>query len=455
MSTTRELPILALAVTLACLGAAVPPLAAQSLDETLVAAYQTNPTLLAARAELGAVNEAVPQELSNYRPDVEAVGRAGVQRIDTNKTEAENTNPLEGELLANQPLYRGGRTVAGVARAEAEVLAQRSRLDSVEQSVLLDAATAYMDVWRDQAVVRLNLNNEQVLARELEATQDRFEVGELTRTDIAQSESRLARATAQRIQSEGDLESSRATFEEVVGFAPGVLIEPPAPAGILASQEEIVAAAEEANPDLRAAIFDEEAARRQIRVSFGELLPDAALTGEARYSEEFASSDGKIRLVRGLAEVTVPLYQQGFVSSRVRQDKQRAGQRRRLIDEADRRAERLAVDSWAQLQSARAQSRSFESEVSSTGVALEGVRQENAVGARTILDILDAEQEFLDAQVNLTRAQRDEIVAGFQVLSAMGRLTARNLELAVEVYDPEAGYRATRNRWFGLDVPED
>ena len=139
----------------------------------------------------------------------------------------------------------------------------------------------------------------------------------------------------------------------------------------------------------------------------------------------------------------------------MRQDKQFTSQRRRLIDEADRRVERLSVDSWVQLQSAQAQSRSFESEVSSTSVALEGVRQENAVGQRTILDILDAEQEFLDSQVNLTRSRRDEIVAGYRVLSAMGRLTARNLELAVDVYDPEPGYRATRNLWFGLDVPED
>jgi TolC family type I secretion outer membrane protein len=447
--------ILAFAVAAACLAATAPPLAAQSLDESLVAAYESNPTLLAARARLGAVNEFVPQELSNYRPSAEAVGRAGVQRIDTNASEAENTNPLEGQLLAEQPLYRGGRTEAGVARAEADVLAQRARLDSVEQSVLLAAATAYMDVWRDQAVLKLNQNNEQVLTRELEATRDRFEVGELTRTDVAQAESRLARATAQRIQSEGDLDSSRATFEEVIGFAPGVLDEPPAPEGILGSLEEVVAAAEAANPDLQAAIFDEESAQRQVRVSFGELLPEAALTGEARYAEEFSSSDSENRRARALAEVTVPIYQQGFVSSRVRQDKQTASQRRRQIDEAGRRAERLSVDSWVQLLSAQAQSRSFESEVSSTGVALDGVRQENAVGQRTVLDVLDAEQEFLDAQVSLTRSRRDEIVAGYQVLSAMGRLTARNLELAVDVYDPEPGYRATRDLWFGLDVPED
>ena len=453
MSTTRELPILALAVTLACLGAAVPPLAAQSLDETLVAAYQTNPTLLAARAELGAVNEAVPQELSNYRPDVEAVGRAGVQRIDTNKTEAENTNPLEGELLANQPLYRGGRTVAGVARAEAEVRAQRSRLDSVEQSVLLDAATAYMDVWRDQAVVRLNLNNEQVLARELEATQDRFDVGELTRTDIAQAESRLARATAQRIQSEGDLDSSRATFEEVVDIAPGILIQPPQPSGLPANLDEALATAESANPDLKSAVFAEEAARHQVRASIGELLPEVSLTARLRHAEDQTSDNFEVNEARILAVVSVPLYQQGFVSSRVRRDKQIVKQRRIEIDEARRRVLQDTIDAWDGLVTARASVQAFESEVASAEIALEGVREENMVGQRTILDVLDAEQELLDAQVNLARSQRDVIVAAFQTRHSTGSLTAADLALAVEIYDPEADFGAVRDLWYGLHIP--
>jgi outer membrane protein TolC len=174
------------------------PLAAQSLDEALTAAYQSNPTLMAARAELRAVNEGVPQALSNWRPELFADGSLGIQRRDTDSSSAESTVPREAELSVEQPLYRGGRTVAEVAAAEAEVRAQRARLVSTEQAVLLDAATTYMDVWRDQAVLELNESNEEVLTRQLEATRDRFEVGELTRTDVAQSESRLARATATR-----------------------------------------------------------------------------------------------------------------------------------------------------------------------------------------------------------------------------------------------------------------
>ena len=446
---TAAVPALILAV-IAAPGSSL----AQSLDESLIAAYDSNPTLLAARAELRSVNEGVPQELSNYRPSVFADGSAGIQRINVSGTDGpENTNPLEAAVNAEQPLYRGGRTVAGVARAESEVAAQRAVLRSVEQGVLLGAVTAYMDVWRDQAVLQLTINNEQVLARQLEATQDRFDVGELTRTDVAQSEARLARATAQRIEAEGNLTASRAVFQEVVGFLPGTLEAPPALEGLPASEQDVVGAARDDNPAVLSARFAEQAARHQIDVSRGQLLPEAFLTGEARHSEETFSKDSETDLARGLVEVTVPLYQSGLVSSQVRESKQIAIQRSREIEESSRFAERVAIESWEDLETARAQIRSFESAVRSSEIALEGVRQENAVGQRTILDVLDAEQELLDAQVNLTRARRDEIVASYEVLSAMGRLTARNLELDVGLYDPLTDYRAVRNRWYGLEAP--
>lgn len=433
------------------------PVPADSLDEALVSAYTGNPTLLAARAELRGVNEQVPQELSNYRPSAFVDAQAGVERNDTEPStrSTETTNPWEVLLDVEQPLYRGGRTVAGVARAEADVQAQRARLQSVEQDVLLSAVAAYMDVWRDEAVLQLNINNEKVLARQLEATQDRFDVGELTRTDVAQSESRLARATAERIGSEGDLTASEAVYQEVIGTPPELAaLEPPTSvAGLPGMQDEVVRAAIDSNPDVISARFDESSAEHQIAVSRGQLLPEAFLTGEARHSENFGSSDQETDLVRGLFEVSVPLYQQGLVSSQVRQSKQTAAQRKREVEEAARSAERFAIDAWAVLETARAQSESFRAEVRSNEIALEGVRQENAVGARTILDILDAEQEFLDSQVSLVRARRDEIVAGYAVLAAMGRLTARDLGLAVEPYNPEEDYRAVRNRWFGLQAP--
>jgi TolC family type I secretion outer membrane protein len=354
-----------------------------------------------------------------------------------------------------QSLYRGGRTVAGTRRAEASVLAERQVLTSVEQDVLLSAATSYMDVWRDQSVLQLNVSNERVLQRQLEASRDRFEVGEITRTDVAQSESRLARATADRIAAEGDLTASRAVFQEVVGIYPMLLEEPPALEGLPASQDEVIAAAAAAQPDLVSAKFTEEASRHQVRVSLGELFPEVSLNGEIGYEDETSIEDSDAEFYRILAQVTVPLYQQGLVSSRVREDKQIANQRRIEIDQAGRAAEQNAISAWEDLQTGRAQIVSFQSEVDSTRIALEGVRQENAVGARTILDILDAEQEFLDAQVSLVRARRDESVAGYAVLAAMGRLTAGNLGLPVAVYDPIKDYDAVRDKWFGLSIPEE
>jgi TolC family type I secretion outer membrane protein len=312
-----------------------------------------------------------------------------------------------------------------------------------------------MNVWRDEAVLQLNINNEKVLARQLEATQDRFDVGELTRTDVAQSEARLSRATAERIGAEGDLTASEAVYQEVIGRPPELAsLEPPdALAGLPGVRDEVVRAAVGNNPDVISARFDETAAERQIEVSRGQLLPEAFLTGEARHSRNFGSSRNDTDVARGLFEVTVPVYQQGLVSSQVRESKQITVQRKRQVDEATRSAERFAIDAWASLQTARAQSESFRAEVRSNEIALEGVRQENAVGARTILDILDAEQEFLDSQVSLVRARRDETVASYGVFAAMGRLTARELELAVEAYNPDEDYLAVRDRWFGLDAP--
>jgi outer membrane protein TolC len=192
-----------------------------------------------------------------------------------------------------------------------------------------------------------------------------------------------------------------------------------------------------------------------VRVSIGELLPEAFVTGKISHEEESSFEGTETDTYQVLAQVNIPIYQQGFVSSQVREDKQIANQRRIEIDEARRAAEQNGITTWEDLQTARAQIVSFEAAVVSTTIALEGVRQENAVGARTILDILDAEQEVLDAQVSLVGAQRDEAVASYAVFSSMGRLTAADLGLPVEVYDPVRDYEAVRDKWFGLSAPND
>ncbi len=454
-SGAGRLPAGLTALLLCPLLAFAEPAAAQSLPEALAATYESNPTLRAARAELRAVNEGVPQALSNWRPELSASGSIGKRRTETQQP-SDNTSattPREASLLLIQPLYRGGRTVAGTERAESEVLAQRAVLQTVEQSVLLEGAVSYFDVWRDQSVLELNINNEQVLRRQLEATEDRFEVGEVTRTDVAQAESRLANATSNRIAAEGDLAASRAVFERVVGRAPENLARPDPVAGLPAGREESIELSVKDDPRVVAALLTERAAARSVREVEGELLPEVNLRGTLSHQEDNSTSGSESQSASIIAEVRIPIYQQGQVSSRVRQAKQIANQRRIEIDESRRLAKEDAIQAWEDLLTARAQIESFETSVRANEIALEGVRQENEVGARTILDILDAEQELLDAQVSLVGAERDNFSAGFALLSAIGRLTALDLDLPVDLYDADLDYKAVRNSWFGLTEP--
>ncbi|MDF2765702.1 MAG: type secretion outer membrane protein TolC family [Rhodospirillales bacterium] len=449
--TVSRLPV-ALAV-LWSLGAAVPAWA-QSLTDVLATTYSTNPELMAGRAELRATNELVPQALSGWRPTIAGTASIGRTWIDS-EVGSDATNPRTVGLSLSQPVYRGGRTVAATREAENLVLAQRARLVGVEQDVLLDAVAAYMDVVRDAAVLELNVNNQQVLSRQLEAARDRFEVGEITRTDVAQSEARLAGANASRIAAEGDLTESRARFVEVVGEAPGTLETPPILATLPGSLEEAIEVAVNANPNVVAADYVERAARDGVDVVFGELLPSIALQGEVEYGEEQSTFADDRTTATVEAQVTVPLYQAGEVSSRVREAKKRASQRRLEMAQQRRGAAQIATTAWEALSTARAQIDAFEAQVRSAEIALEGVREEAQVGSRTILDVLDAEQELLDARVSLVRAKRDEIVAGFQLLAAVGNLTARDLDLPVEYYDYQADYLEVRNKLWGVSVNEE
>lgn len=438
------------------------------LLEALSTAYETNPRLKAARAELGAVNEQVPQALSGWRPTVQVTASAGKDRSfsegggfasgagGSSGRVQETTTPRQGAIEIVQPLYRGGRTVAGVERAENEVQAQRFRLENTEQTVLLDAVTAYMDVWRDMAEVRLNENNEQRLQRQLEATRERFEVGEITRTDVAQAESRLAGARAERIAAEGRLRSSRAVFREVIGQDPARdLTAPEAVDGLPESLAAAISQAEENNPTVQAAEFDERASERQVRAREGELLPEIQLRGRLSAGRETSFAGSETESASIVAEVTIPIYQAGLVSSQVREAKQVNNQRRMEREVSRRSVRQETVTAWEEWTSSQAQITSLQSQVEAAEVALEGVRQENAVGARTVLDVLDQEQELLDAQVSLVRARREDIVASFRLLSAIGRLTAPELGLDVDYYDPREDYKAVRDSWFGLSVPSE
>ena len=427
---------------------------AESLEEALIKAYQSNPTLESGRASLRATDEQVSQALSNWRPNVSLSGEAGFRDLDTDQNGTETDNSLTPYTVGAevvQPLYRGGRTVAETDRAEARIRAARAALRSSEQDVLLQVATAYFNVLRDTAVVELNQNNVRVLERQLEATRDRFSVGEVTRTDVSQAEARLAGSKADLISAQGNLANTRAQYERLVGNKPDNLEIPNPLSGLPTSVTDVLAIAQDQHPDVVQAQYTEDAAKSDIRLSEGSLYPEVNLSAGVQRAYEASQEDLTSDSAEILAQVTVPLYQKGAVYSSVRAAKQTAGQARVQVDEARRAVIENATSSWETLVTARASIESQQAQVSSAEVALDGVQREASVGSRTVLDVLDQEQELLQARVNLVGSRRDAAVAEFQVKAAMGALNAQVLGLPVEIYDTESNYNKVKDQWWGTD----
>lgn len=437
--------------------------AAETLEDVLSAAYNTNPTLQARRARLRAADESVPQALANWRPTVTLAGDVGRGKYESNQaTQREsNRSPADYSLTVSQPLYRGGRTIAQTQQAEATVQAERALLSATEQSILLNAATAYLNVVRDEAVLKLSINNEQVLRRQLEAAQERFRVGEITRTDVSQAEARLSRATADRVAAEGTLQNSRANFINVVGRPPESPQAPSQATAVPASFDEVKALTLASNPNIIAADWTAAAAKEGVDLVFGELLPTVSLKGEYSRSLDGSSrfSDGGGGINKAESEnlqatlnVSVPLYEGGGTYSRVRAQKHTYGQRRIEADQARRDSLESANKGWEDLVAARARIKSYETQIRASGMALAGVEEEAKVGSRTVLDVLNAEQELFDARVNMVKAQHDEMVAAFQVRSALGQATAEGLNLPVERYDAAKHYEDVRGQWIGTGI---
>jgi len=450
------------ALTLAAFGVAIalPQVAlGQSLEDALIMAYHSNPTFLAERAQVRAVDEQVPQALSNWRPTVSFSGefQKSLYKTDSKLTgtaisveDTQNLTPQTYTLTVTQPLFRGFRTIAETDRARARVLAERARLVDTEQTTFNNVISAFMDVVQNQAVLELNVSNEQVLVRQLEATRDRFEVGEVTRTDVSQAEARLARAVAEKEKAEGDLQTSRATYRRIVGETPGNLIAPTPPTALPESLDAATSLAGDRNPSVIAALWDERSAKEDINLVEGELLPTLDLQGEYSKATDVAlrAYDTDTKSVALL--LTVPLYQSGSVYSRVREAKQTASRSILLTEQAKRTAIESATRAWEDLQTARSQVSAFQKEAESNKIALEGTEQEATAGLRTVLDILDAEQELLNSRVNLVKSHRNEIVAAYQVIAAIGRLTAQEMALPVAYYDPRVHYDDVRDKVIGL-----
>ncbi len=436
---------------------------AETLDNAMAESYNNNPQLQAERANLRATDENVPQALSGWRPVVTFTGSVGQQKIDTNEYQSQSSifqtpnvyhftqNQQQSDLRVTQNVYSGGKTVAQTAEAENLVRAERANYLATEGQVLFSVAQAYLDVLRDQAVVDLNISNEQVLRRQLEATEDEFRVGSVTRTDVAQSEARLAAATATRQAAEGNLETSRAEYSRAVGHAPEKLEDPKLRPVLPASRDEALALAATKNPNVIKALFTEDSARDVVVATRAQLLPSLNIVGDFIKSLGSPLNYDRSTTESVVAQVTVPLYEGGNVYSQTRQAVETVGYRKGLTDDTRRQALQGATQFWETIQASRASIISLQSQIRADEIALDGTRQEQQVGSRTVLDVLNAEQELFNGKVNLVTAQHDLAVAEYNLAFQIGRLSAADLALPVKLYDANEHYKSVRDKWIGFD----
>jgi outer membrane protein len=432
-----------------------PRASAESLLEALSATYGYNPRLDAQRAFQRATDEDVARAMSGYRPTITGNADFGIERNDTRPSALDDgwRQPRGYGVDLVQPVFRGFRTYNAVNEAEANVRAEREVLRDVERIVLLQAATAYMDVVRDQELVRLNENNVNVLTRELKASQDRFAVGEVTRTDVAQAEARRADAVSRLDAARANLRTSRGAFQQVVGHPPSDLSWPQPPDEHLPnSLQDAIAIGNNEDPLVVASLYREQSAKYLVERIRGELLPTVELQAsyDDRFNDDFIFSEDETSVVRGV--MSVPIYQAGDVSARIRQAKQNHVGFLQQIEQVRTEQQQVLVAAWSQLEAARAQLESDRVAVESNKVALQGVREEEKVGQRTLLDVLNAELEYLNSQVALETDRRNLIVAAYTVVSAMGRLDAAWIGAAAYVYDPVVHYKEVRRKWLGLSI---
>ncbi|NWG45690.1 MAG: TolC family outer membrane protein [Alphaproteobacteria bacterium] len=430
------------------------PAGAETLSDALIAAYTSNPTLEAQRASQMATDEGFRQSLAGWLPSVSVSGSysTGENRRTTEAPAFVNTSDSSTTvaITAQQNVFTGFRTYYDLRRSYDLIEAGRAQLTNVEQTVLFQAVAAYLDVLRDEQVLSLRENNVTVLTRQLEAANDRFRVGEITKTDTAQAEARLELARANRIQAEAQLTASRAAYARVIGKWPETLEPPPPLPPLPDSEEEALGVALQLSPALSIARETEEASRRSVAIAKGRLLPTVTLQATSRRTDVTNEDSG---LLAGetqatddsiTAQLTMPLYQGGANYSSIRESQALNSRDRIRIAEAERNLREDVANAWESLRSARGRIASTSESVRASEIAYEGVQQEALVGSRTTLDVLDAEQELLDTRVALVQARRDEYVAAFNLLAVIGQLTAEDLGLPVEVYDPADYYRAIR-----------
>jgi len=449
----------AVSVLLLALAGPTPALA-DTIEAALVRAYQNNPQLNAQRAQVRSTDENVPQALSGYRPKVSLPATGGYQYQDLQSGVGTNSVfgsrfPRSVGVTATQTLYNGNQTANRTRAAESQVSGAREALRSLDQTVLLQAATTYMDYLRDAATLEVQRSNVRVLEQTLKQTRDRFNVGEVTRTDVAQSEAQLAAGKTQALTAEANLTTTRANFRRIIGneptnLAPGSPVDRFLPPTLAASIE--LALIE--NPNVTASMYGIDVNYLQVKVAEGALLPTVSLQASATRADEQSLIQLRSYTASAIAQLSVPIYQGGGEYSLIRQSKENLAQQRLNLETTRDQARANVVQAWGQLQAAKAQVQSAQAQVTASEIALNGVREEAKAGQRTTLDVLNAQQALVNARVALVAAQHDRVVASYSVLSAVGRLSPQVLGLATTTYDPSVHYHQVRDSWAGVRTPD-
>jgi outer membrane protein len=440
------------------------PARAETLEQALVQSYQNNPQLNAQRAAARATDENVSIALGGYRPRLTAtsslsevylenVARAGGTSA---KTAGENAVTTVG-ATGTQTLFNGFQTGNRTRQAESQVFAARETLRNTEQTVLLSAVTAYMNLLRDAAVLELQRSNVNVLEATLRQTRDRFSAGEVTRTDVAQAESRLAGGRSQLLTAESNYTTSRAQYRQVIGVEPGRLT-PAMPVDRFSPRtlEGARGRAATEHPTITVANYNVDVAVFQVKIAEGALYPTLQLQGSVNKS--FGSTTNLNNLQNFSAQIggqlSVPIYQGGQEYATIRQAKETLGQRRLDLETARDQVQSNVTQAWGQLLAAKAQIESTTAQVNAAEIALNGVREEARVGQRTTLDVLNAQQDLVNARVALVTAQRDRVVASYTVLAAVGSFSPQILGLKVQTYDAVTHYHQVRDSWAGVRTPD-
>ena len=437
---------------------------AETIGGALIKAYLTNPDINTQRAAVRVADEGVPKANAGYLPTVEATGNIGIELARSSETTATGAagggttrfvKPRGYGVQANETVFNGNRTINSIRQAESQVFGAREQLRNTEQNTLLSGVTAYMDVLEDTAILDLDRNNVDVLKEQLRETRDRFTVGEVTRTDVAQAEASLSSAEATALSAVATLQAAVARYRQFIGDQPTSLapVKPllrPLPKTL----PEAISISQIEHPAISGSLHGVDAAQLQVKIAEGALYPTVGLSASISNQIDVNGIPG-FRLLSGeiLGQITIPIYQGGAEYAATRQAKESLSQQEMQTDSLRNQVRQAVVAAWGLNEAAVGVVRAARAAVSANEVALTGVREEAKVGQRTTLDVLNAQQALLQARTTLVQAEHDQVVDSYSLLSAIGRLNIPTLGLAVAEYDPRVHFDQVKSKWIGLRTP--